>query len=194
MKFEKTGFTLIGLLIARRRAFTLIELLIVISIIFLMAVVAIPAYQNYGARSEVSLKADEIKALIDRAKAYSENPSQGKDCAQVIFTPNKISILFGQYDRGNISSGCIIIGSANTTFSSKDYVDVPSYMTISPQVSGTNQPFSYVYSNYPGNFHIEGSANAAQISLISTKTTRSAEIKINSSPYKTSATVIGSDQ
>lgn len=174
-----------------RKGFTLIELIIVISIIILMAAAAVPAYQNYGAKSELSLKADEIKALIDRGYAYSNNPSQGKDCAQVAFTFDRVSIQFGKYVKTNSGSGCTIDSSLqNTTFSSKDNVDIPKYMTISSNGSGSSGSVNFVYSYYPGKFNIDGGASSASILLESTKTARSANILLNTAPYKSTIELV----
>ena len=57
----------------KQQGFTLIELMIVVAIIGILAAVAIPAYQDYIARSQVS----EAVVLLDGAKtAVEENVSQ----------------------------------------------------------------------------------------------------------------------
>lgn len=65
------------------KAFTLIELLIVIAIITVMAVIAVPAFNTYGARAEIEAKAEEIKVAIDKAYAFSQAPEQGTDGVNV---------------------------------------------------------------------------------------------------------------
>ncbi|ENM5760743.1 pilin [Vibrio mimicus] len=73
-----------------QKGFTLIELMIVVAIIGVLAAVAIPAYQNYVTRSEVSSGLATLKALITPAELhYQENgtgaavtlPQLGTDAA-----------------------------------------------------------------------------------------------------------------
>lgn len=60
-----------------KTAYTLIELLIVISLIALMAVTAIPAFSDYGKKVELDNKAEEIKYLIEKAYADAVSPAIG---------------------------------------------------------------------------------------------------------------------
>ncbi|EGR4286186.1 pilin [Vibrio cholerae] len=58
----------------QQQGFTLIELMIVVAIIGVLAAVAIPAYQNYVARSETASGLATLKALITPAEMfYQEN-------------------------------------------------------------------------------------------------------------------------
>lgn len=177
MKFAKNGFTLI-------------ELLIVIAIILLMAVAAVPAYQNYGAKSELSLKADEIKALIDRAEAYSKNPAQNQNCAQVSFSIDSIKIQFGNFDVNDSSATGCTIDSSRSTISSRDIVYISAPLSYDPSPS-----VSYFYSYYPSSskFIAPGGASydSNKIILNSSKTgTRHMEITIQTTPYNSSVKLI----
>ncbi|WP_375145761.1 pilin, partial [Vibrio parahaemolyticus] len=51
----------------KQQGFTLIELMIVVAIIGVLAAAAIPAYQNYVTRSEVTSGLATVKALITPA-------------------------------------------------------------------------------------------------------------------------------
>ena len=57
--------------------FSLIELLVVCSIIALMTVLAVPFFSRYGTRSEYNLRTIEIKNLIDQMNNMAKNPEQG---------------------------------------------------------------------------------------------------------------------
>lgn len=175
-----------------RMAFTLIELLIVVAIILLMAAAAIPAYQSYGAKSELSLKADEIKALIDRAEAYSQNPAQGQNCAQVfLVAPDNIKIQFGSFTASNPGANGCTIDSTQSVISSKDMIDIStSYMNYSLE----HQTNNIIYSFYPGTIKFYASDTVFptnKIYLRSDKTDpKYAVITINTNPYSTKVDII----
>ncbi|CDT88422.1 Fimbrial protein precursor [Vibrio coralliirubri] len=57
-----------------QKGFTLIELMIVVAIIGVLSAIAVPAYQNYVTRSEVSSGLATVKSLITPAELfYQEN-------------------------------------------------------------------------------------------------------------------------
>lgn len=66
----------------QQRGFTLIELMIVVAIIGILAAIAIPQYQNYVARSEVSSALATLKSLqtpAELAVQEGDTPSSAAD-------------------------------------------------------------------------------------------------------------------
>ena len=62
-------------MILNKKAFTLTEILIVISIIGLFVVFAVPAFDKYGRNSDFREKADEVRLLINQTYILSQNPA-----------------------------------------------------------------------------------------------------------------------
>lgn len=56
-----------------QKGFTLIELMIVVAIIGVLSAFAIPAYQDYVAKSAVTSASGTIKSLLTNADLYSQN-------------------------------------------------------------------------------------------------------------------------
>lgn len=59
-----------------KRGFTLVELLVVLSVFAMMSAIGIPAFQRYGSNIALAQKAEEIKELIKQTYILSQNPNQ----------------------------------------------------------------------------------------------------------------------
>ncbi|MGP5202100.1 pilin [Psychrobacter aquimaris] len=75
-----------------QKGFTLIELMIVVAIIGILAAIAIPAYQNYIAKSQAS----EAFTLMSGAKADVNSNLQNNLCTKVASTPDEVVGKYGK--------------------------------------------------------------------------------------------------
>ena len=91
-----------------KKSFTLIELIITVSLIAVMAVIAVPAFNNYSVRADTQAKAEEIKYLIEKAYISAQNPVNGNNAAMIgISFPvnNAKGYPFARYE-GKLDSVC----------------------------------------------------------------------------------------
>jgi type IV pilus assembly protein PilA len=100
-----------------QKGFTLIELMIVVAIIAILAAIAIPAYQNYLIRAQVS----EAAVLTDGAKTamaeYYSNYGQWPTSNKSAGLPTNAASISGKYvDNVNIATHTgVIEAQFNTT-------------------------------------------------------------------------------
>ena len=73
-----------------QKGFTLIELMIVVAIIGILAAVAIPQYQNYIAKTQMSRVVGEISALKTSAEQYILDGQSATAIADLGFTTSNL--------------------------------------------------------------------------------------------------------
>ena len=83
----------------QQRGFTLIELMIVVAIIGILAAIAIPQYQNYVARSEVSSALATLKSLQTPAELAIQEGTDIDDGSG----PNELGLSNDAVQNGSIT-------------------------------------------------------------------------------------------
>ncbi len=119
---------------AAQKGFTLIELMIVVAIVGILAAIAVPQYQNYIARSQVS----EAFSLMSGAKATIQNNLQAGQCTSGVTAENTI---VGKYGTLTIAGTPAAAGAAADTDASGctlAYVFGATTTGVSPKIAGTN--------------------------------------------------------
>lgn len=133
---------------AAQRGFTLIELMIVVAIIGILAAIALPAYQDYVARAQMS----EAVVLLDGLKTpVAESFAQDGQCpansalntAGIAFPATSINgkyvVSVATAGTGSAAGGCTMTATMKAANVSTDLISKTVVMTlVTSAAAGTN--------------------------------------------------------
>lgn len=94
-----------------QKGFTLIELMIVVAIIAILAAIAIPQYQNYVARSQVTRGAAELGALKTAAEDCIVRGVELANCENIPAAADPLSSLFLAGPNVTLGADATIVGT-----------------------------------------------------------------------------------
>lgn len=82
--------------------FTLIELLITVSIVVLMALVAVPTFSSYQKRSQFAQSTSEVNDYLNQYGLLAKNPELGVTCYRMIADSD--DLMFLEYSTCDLNS------------------------------------------------------------------------------------------
>ena len=133
---------------AIQKGFTLIELMIVIAIIGILAVIALPAYQDYTARAQVSeafslaegQKAAVIEYFADKGTYPTTNEAAGVAASSKITGKYVKSVTIGGT---GVITATMKSSNVNSALSSKTLTLTPSTSTAAASASANPGSFTW---------------------------------------------------
>ncbi|SMP06413.1 type IV pilus assembly protein PilA [Desulfurobacterium pacificum] len=119
-----------------RKAFTLVELLIVIAIIAILAAIAIPQYTKYVKKAAAANAQSALSACLSEAMAeFADNGSLNYTCNLQDSTPSSITIKLNT--DGNLS-GFITSNGTNSTESTSVDITIKGHTVTCTANTNTN--------------------------------------------------------
>ncbi|WP_110676240.1 pilin [Salinicola sp. RZ23] len=98
----------------RQGGFTLIELMIVVAIIGILAAIAIPQYQNYVARTQVSRVVSEVSALKTAAEERYARGESTTDAGELGWTQSNLLDKVKNEDGTDVANPAVDIPASKT--------------------------------------------------------------------------------
>ena len=121
-----------------KKAFTLIELMITMTIVAMMLVVAVPGFEKYGKKSEFKSRVAEVKALIDQAGVSAKNPEQNVERYVIRVdssAPKKVGLYKTNDDPSNLIKEVALPSDYTLTIQGNTY----PYLVFNSQLDFTCQ-------------------------------------------------------
>lgn len=143
-----------------KKAFTLIEIIIVVALIALMATISVPAFNRYNQRNHFEAKSEEITTLFNRAYALSVAPKRVEagsnsytcDAVNVVYNGSKLTLML----KRTVGSEKVDCSETDQDIDSEVIInDDPSLDVLA--LSGVVVPFAWTFESFGKvNFDLDG--------------------------------------